>query len=142
MKILEALGEPIANGGEEAFVAHLIEKIDTKGLEIDTFTPYRWYNKDYKALMESKGGRVFSLGLTCEPGKSRHNINKPFLRFLKTNHYDVRLPAGNGCICSASHLRRSSTLCRGSTVCRSACHCFRQGEHGDRFNRQCDIPAA
>ena len=89
MRILEALGEPIANGGEEAFVAHLIEKIDTTGLTIDTFTSYKWYNNDYKALMESKGGNVYSMDLICVPGKSRHNIYQPTYNFLKANHYDV-----------------------------------------------------
>ena len=89
MKILELLGEPIANGGQEAFVINFINAIDMFDLSIDLLTPYNCSNNYYKTIVENKGGRVYSFNLPFAPGKSRRNIIKPLKKFLKSNHYDV-----------------------------------------------------
>ena len=38
-KVLEAFGEPISYGGQEAFIMNVLEHLDRSGLEIDFLTP-------------------------------------------------------------------------------------------------------
>ena len=39
-KILEAFGEPISHGGQEAFIFNVLRNINMEGLQMDFFTPY------------------------------------------------------------------------------------------------------
>lgn len=89
MKVLEAFGEPIADGGQEAFVFGVMEKMDMNGMTIDCLTAYDCRSEKYKGLVESLGGRVYALNLSFAPGKSRLNIRKPFREFLKEHYYDI-----------------------------------------------------
>lgn len=89
MKILEAFGEPIADGGQEAFVFGVLDKMDLSGLEIDCLTAYDCRSKHYKAFVEKNGGRIYCLHLPFAPGKSRNNIVRPFRAFLKKHSYDI-----------------------------------------------------
>lgn len=89
MKILELFGEPIANGGQEAFVMNVIKNIDDESISIDVLTPYYCENDYYKAIVEKKGGRVLSLGLPFSPGNSRLNLTDPLKKFFNSNRYDI-----------------------------------------------------
>lgn len=89
LRILEAFGEPIADGGQEAFVFGVIDKMDMTGMTIDCLTAYDCRSKYYRNLVESLGGKIYALDLPFAPGKSRENIRKPFREFLKNHHYDV-----------------------------------------------------
>lgn len=89
MKVLEAFGEPIADGGQEAFVFGVLEKMDISGLEIDCLTAYDCRSKHYKTIVEKNGGRIHCLHLPFVPGKSRNNIARPFRAFLKKHSYDI-----------------------------------------------------
>lgn len=89
MKVLEIFGEPIANGGQEAFVINVVKHIDDKDVQIDFLTPYYCSNETYRSTVEQRGGKIICLDLPFLPGKSRFNIAKPLKRFLKSNKYDV-----------------------------------------------------
>lgn len=89
IRVLEAFGEPIADGGQEAFVFGFIDKMDLSGLKIDCLTAYDCRSEHYKNMLESKGGRIYALNLPFAPGKSRNNIAAPLRSFLKKHHYDV-----------------------------------------------------
>ncbi len=89
MKVLEIFGEPISNGGQESFVINVLKHINDDDIKIDLFTPYYCDNRTYKNIVEERGGKVFSLGLSFTPGNSRMNIKKPLKNFLKSNKYDV-----------------------------------------------------
>lgn len=89
MKILEAFGEPISNGGQEAFVMNVVTHIDLSNKTIDLLTPYYCDNEHYKSKIESLGGKVFSFNKPFEPGKSRFNICGTLDEFFKHNKYDV-----------------------------------------------------
>ena len=67
MKILEVFGEPISNGGQEAFVINVINTIDMSELQIDCLTPYYCENDFYKSVVESRGGQVFAFNLPFTP---------------------------------------------------------------------------
>lgn len=89
MRVLEAFGEPIADGGQESFVFGVIDKIDMTDLQIDCLTAYDCRSEKYRSLVEKQGGEVYTLDLPFTPGKSRQNIRKPFREFLKSHHYDI-----------------------------------------------------
>ena len=48
MKILEVFGEPILNGGQEAFVVSFVKEIDSEQFHFDLLTPYT--SIDFDAL--------------------------------------------------------------------------------------------
>ena len=89
MRVLEAFGEPVAYGGQEAFVFNVLEHMDLSGLTVDCLTAYTCDSERYKALAEKLGGGVYALGLPFAPGKSRRNIAAPFRAFLREHRYDV-----------------------------------------------------
>ncbi|MBQ7674511.1 MAG: glycosyltransferase [Alphaproteobacteria bacterium] len=89
MKVLEAFGEPVMNGGQEAFVFGVLKNINMDGLEIDCLTPYDWTNHEYRHLVERLGGSTYELNLPFQPGKSRMNVMEPFRTFLQHHNYDV-----------------------------------------------------
>ncbi len=89
MKILEVFGEPILNGGQEAFVFEILKNINMENLRIDCLTAYDWGNENYRQIVEEHGGVAFELGLPFQPGKSRMNIAEPFGKFLQNHAYDV-----------------------------------------------------
>ena len=89
MRVLEAFGEPISDGGQEAFVFGVMDKMDMIDLQIDCLTAYDCRSEKYRFLVEKLGGKVYTLNLPFTPGKSRGNIRKPFRRFLMGHHYDI-----------------------------------------------------
>ena len=89
MRILEAFGEPIMNGGQEAFVFGVLKNINMDSFVIDCLTPYDWANQEYRQLVESLGGTAYKFNLPFQPGKSRMNVMEPFRTFLQHHNYDV-----------------------------------------------------
>lgn len=89
MRILEAFGEPISFGGQEAYVMTALQSMELSGMDIDLFTPYYCDNGSFKEFIERNGGKVFSFGLPFAPGSSRRNIIGVMSDFLKENHYDI-----------------------------------------------------
>ena len=89
LRVLEAFGEPIADGGQEAFVFNTLEKMDRTGMRIDFLTAYGLTSRHYAGMAEQMGGKIYALKLPFAPGKSRNNIAAPFRAFLRTHSYDV-----------------------------------------------------
>ena len=89
IRVLEAFGEPIADGGQESFVFGTLSKMNLEGIRVDCLTAYECRSEHYKQLVEQLGGNVYALNLPFAPGKSREMIRKPFREFLKKHHYDV-----------------------------------------------------
>ena len=89
MKILEAFGEPISNGGQESFVMNVVTHMDLSNKTVDLLTPYYCDNEHYRKQIESLGGKVFTFNKQFAPGKSRFNICGTLDDFFKHNKYDV-----------------------------------------------------
>lgn len=89
IRVLEAFGEPVADGGQEAFVFGVMDKMDMTGMKVDCLTAYDCRSTHYKSLVESLGGHVYALNLPFIPGRSREMIRKPFREFLASHQYDV-----------------------------------------------------
>jgi len=89
MKILEAFGEPISNGGQESFVMNVVTHMDLSNKTVDLLTPYYCDNEHYRKQIESLGGKVFTFNKQFAPGKSRFNICDELDDFFNENKYDV-----------------------------------------------------
>ena len=89
MKVLEIFGEPISNGGQEAFVINVLKAINLTNLHIDLLTPYYCDNDYYENIVKSKGGKIVAFNLPFIPGRSKKNIYNLLVKFLKANKYDV-----------------------------------------------------
>ena len=89
IRVLEAFGEPVADGGQEAFVFNTLKNMDRNGLQIDFLTAYDLRSRHYCTMAKEMGGKLYALKLPFMPGKSRHNIAAPFREFLRKHHYDV-----------------------------------------------------
>ena len=87
-KILEAFGEPISHGGQEAFIFNVLRNINMEGLQMDFFTPYYCDNPSAEKLIREKGGDLFTTNVPFAPGKSRRNIVKPLRKILEQHAYD------------------------------------------------------
>ena len=89
IRVLEVFGEPISYGGQESFFFNVLQHIDVDNLNIDIFTPYYCDNDISRKMVEDYGGKLTTIGLPFEPGKSRTNIYKPLISHLRKNQYDV-----------------------------------------------------
>ena len=89
MRILEAFGEPISNGGQESFVMNVVTHMNLSNKTVDLLTPYYCDNEHYKNQIESLGGNIFTFNKPFMPGKSRFNICDALDDFFKKNKYDV-----------------------------------------------------
>lgn len=89
MRILEAFGEPISNGGQESFVMNVVTHMDLSNKTVDLLTPYYCDNEHYRKQIENLGGKIFTFNKPFAPGKSRFNICNALDNFFKHNKYDV-----------------------------------------------------
>lgn len=87
--VLEAFGEPISYGGQEAFVMNAIEHLNRDDFNIDLFTPYYCDNDTIIDRMKEFNGTVFALGCRFNPGGLRIDSNKQIRRFLASRKYDI-----------------------------------------------------
>ena len=65
MKVLEVFGEPIASGGQEAFIFNVLQNIDRSDLTLDFFTPYSCTNEYYRRMIADCGGKLICAGLAA-----------------------------------------------------------------------------
>ena len=88
-RVLEIFGEPISYGGQESFFFNVLQNINMDNLQIDVFTPYYCDNEISRKLVEKYGGKLIEAKLDFQPGKSRANIIKPLISYLKNKNYNV-----------------------------------------------------
>lgn len=81
-------GEPVSYGGQEAFAANVISRLDGRGAVFDALTPYYCDNEKY-ARMITCGGEMHCLSLPFRPGSNRFDLIKPLRAFLAGHKYDV-----------------------------------------------------
>lgn len=89
IRVLEAFGEPLSYGGEEALVSSFLSRMNRDGIAVDFLTPYYCDNEAVVRKAEEVGGQVYALGLPFRPGKSRRPEIPALRAFLKEHDYDV-----------------------------------------------------
>ena len=54
IRVLQVFGEPLSNGGQEAFIMNTYRNIDKSKIQFDFFTPYyceeKWISEEIKRL--------------------------------------------------------------------------------------------
>ena len=89
MKVLEITGEPILYGGQEKFIANLIERMDDPGIKMDVFAFYTCENDAFRMLLQERGGTLYEQNFDFQPGKSRKFMLHELRSFLNENEYDA-----------------------------------------------------
>ena len=89
MKILEAFGEPLSYGGQEAFFMNALPHIDSRDMEIDLLSPYYCDNESIVRKVNRRGGEVYTLNCRFSPGRVRSTEAGPIKAFLSSHRYDV-----------------------------------------------------
>ena len=89
IRVLEAFGEPISFGGQEAFVMNVLEHMDRTGMKIDLLSPYFCDNDRTVSVIHGYGGEVYALNCPFKPGSLRQQAVKQIRAFFKEHRYDV-----------------------------------------------------
>ena len=126
MRILEAFGEPISYGGQEAFVMNALPHIDSSDMTIDLLSPYYCDNNSTVQKVRERGGEVYALNCRFAPGNIRSSEAGPVRKFLRTHHYDViHIHSG-----SNSMLSMYARLAHKAGIPRIIVHSHCTGKHG------------
>lgn len=121
MKVLELFGEPVSNGGQESFVMNVLSHMPENDMVFDVLTPYYCDNERYRAIVEDRGGRLYTLGLKFAPGKNRFNLIGPLNAFLSGGGYDaVHIHSGSLSVL-AEGARAAKRAGVGSIIVHSHC---------------------
>lgn len=88
IKILDILGEPIVNGGQESFIINMYNNMDRDKIQIDILTPFYCDNEQFKTNIEENGGNVYIGKLSFEKDRKK-NFRKCVKEFLRNNKYDI-----------------------------------------------------
>lgn len=87
-KVLDVLGEPIVNGGQESFILNMYNNMDLDKIQIDVLTPFYCENNKFKENIKKNGGEVFTGNLSFE-NKRKENFKKYVEEFLSKNKYQI-----------------------------------------------------
>lgn len=87
-KVLDILGEPIVNGGQESFILNMYNKMELDKIQIDVLTPFSCENDKFKENIEKNGGEVFIGNLSFENNR-KESFRKYVKEFLSKNKYEI-----------------------------------------------------
>lgn len=88
-RVLQAFGEPLASGGQEAFIMNIYRNIDISLVQFDFFTPFSCTNETLRAEILSLGGRVFESGGRFLNEGNKSDFVNGLTDFLKDHKYDT-----------------------------------------------------
>jgi len=126
MKILEAFGEPLSYGGQEAFFMNALPYIDSRDMEIDLLSPYYCDNNSIVRTVNKRGGEVYTLNCRFAPGRVRSTESGPIKAFFRSHHYDVIHIHSS----SNSMLAMYARLAHKAGIPRIIVHSHCTGKHG------------
>lgn len=89
IRVLQVFGEPLSNGGQEAFIMNMYRNIDRENVQFDFYTPFFCDNANLKNEIEKLGGQVFvSNGKFDGQANKKDFVNK-LESFLRKNKYEI-----------------------------------------------------
>lgn len=111
-KVLQVFGEPISFGGEEVFVSEVLKVMDTRGLQVDLFTPYYCDNPRIVREMEALGHRILTRDCSFCPGGTRRPETRAMRDVLNASRWDtIHIHSG-----SVTMLRKYCKLARRAGI--------------------------
>lgn len=88
-RVLQVFGEPLSNGGQEAFAMNMYRNIDRSKVQFDFYTPFFCDNKNLEEEIKKLGGKVFaSNGRFFQEGNKKDFI-MGLENFLKEHKYEI-----------------------------------------------------
>lgn len=88
-RVLQVFGEPLDNGGQEAFIMNMYRNIDREKVQFDFFTPYYCANESLRQEIESMGGRVFEKVGRFDGQGNKGDFLKNLSAFFEEHQYDT-----------------------------------------------------
>ena len=89
VRVLEVFREPLANGGQEAFIMNMYRNIDRDSIQMDFLTPFTCDNPSLQKEVENYGGRVFCGGFRF--GESDNAAFTTVLKQFLKEHSDYQI---------------------------------------------------
>ena len=94
--VLQVFGEPLDNGGQEAFIMNMYRNIDRSKVQFDFFTPYYCANENLRHEIESMGGHVFEkAGHFDTQGDKKDFVNNLTAFFAEHKYDTVHIHSGS-----------------------------------------------
>ena len=88
-RVLQVFGEPLDNGGQEAFIMNIYRNIDREQVQFDFFTPYYCANENLRKEIEDLGGRVFEKGGRFDTEGNKSDFLENLGAFFKEHSYET-----------------------------------------------------
>ena len=88
-RVLQVFGEPLSNGGQEAFIMNMYRNIDRTRVQFDLFTPYYCDNEKLVNEINSYGGNVYEGKGEFESKDRKKYFIKNLKSFLIENKYEI-----------------------------------------------------
>lgn len=89
IRVLQIYGEPLSNGGQEAFTMNMYKAIDKNKVQFDFFTPFYCDNENMKNEIINLGGKVFTCNKKFETKLRKKYFKEELEKFLNTHKYDI-----------------------------------------------------
>lgn len=89
LRVLYVFGEPLSDGGQEAFAMNMYEKINRKKVQFDFYTPFYCDNTCMKNRIKELGGRVFADNGSFKRIVRKGTFKRKFKKFMKKHKYNV-----------------------------------------------------
>lgn len=88
-RVLQVFGEPLDNGGQEAFIMNMYRNVDREKVQFDFFTPYYCANESLRAEIESMGGRVFEKEGRFDTQGNKNDFLENLTAFFEEHQYET-----------------------------------------------------
>lgn len=88
-RVLQVFGEPLDNGGQEAFIMNMYRNIDREKVQFDFFTPYYCANEALRKEIEGMGGRVFEKVGRFDTQGNKNDFLTNLTEFFKEHQYET-----------------------------------------------------
>lgn len=89
LKVLEFFGEPLAYGGQEAFMYNMYKNFDASNIEYTLCTPFYLTNKNLIDIAENRNEKIIHYDYKFNSKLRKLFIKKSIKKALKQNNYDV-----------------------------------------------------
>lgn len=89
IRVLQFSCEPLANGGQEAFIMNMYRNINRNEVQFDFFTPFYCSNETLDREIKDLGGNIYTGNGRFEVEANKRDFIKETKQFFRQNHYEI-----------------------------------------------------
>ena len=89
IRVLQFSCEPLASGGQEAFIMNMYRNINRDKIQFDFFTPFYCSNVELENEIKKLGGNIYTGNGNFYTESNKKDFLKITKEFFKTHHYEV-----------------------------------------------------